>query len=64
VVLNAFGYHLTPAAMFEEGLWATGCAVIPGRVGSQEQQVQAMHTLGVNGYVGLPSYLNPAGQGQ
>lgn len=58
IVLNAFGYHLTPAgAMFEEGLWAVGCAVIPGGVGNLEQQVQAMHTLGVNGYVGLPSYL-------
>jgi phenylacetate-CoA ligase len=58
VVLNAFGYHLTPAgAMFEEGLRAVGCTVLPGGVGNQEQQVQAMHALGVNGYVGLPSYL-------
>ncbi len=58
VVLNAFGYHLTPAgAMFEEGLWAVGCTVIPGGIGNQEQQVRAMHTLGVGGYVGLPSYL-------
>lgn len=59
VVLNAFGYHLTPAgAMFEEGLRAVGCAVIPGGVGNQEQQIQAMAALGVTGYVGLPSYLN------
>ena len=58
VVLNAFGYHLTPAgAMFEEGLRAVGCTVLPGGVGNQEQQVRAMHALGVNGYVGLPSYL-------
>lgn len=58
VVLNAFGYHLTPAgAMFEEGLWAVGCAVIPGGVGNQDQQIQALHTLEVTGYVGLPSYL-------
>ena len=58
VVLNAFGYHLTPAgAMFEEGLWAVSCAVIPGGVGNQEQQVRAMHALAVSGYVGLPSYL-------
>ncbi len=58
VVLNAFAYHLTPAgAMFEEGLRAVGCTVLPGGVGNQEQQVQAMHALGVNGYVGLPSYL-------
>ncbi len=58
VVLNAFGYHLTPAgAMFEEGLWAIGCAVIPGGIGNQEQQVQALHALHANGYTGLPSYL-------
>ncbi len=59
VVLNAFAYHLTPAgAMFEEGLRAVGCVVLPGGVGNMEQQIQAMHALGVNGYVGLPSYLN------
>lgn len=58
VVLNAFSYHLTPAgAMFEEGLWAVGCAVIPGGVGNQEQQVHLLHDLRVTGYVGLPSYL-------
>ncbi len=58
IVLNAFGYHLTPAgAMFEAGLRAVGCAVIPGGVGNQEQQVRAMSALKVTGYVGLPSYL-------
>lgn len=58
VVLNCFGYHLTPAgAMFEEGLWAVGCAVIPGGIGNQEQQVRLLHDLRVVGYVGLPSYL-------
>ena len=58
VALNAFGYHLTPAgAMFEEGLFAVGCAVIPGGVGNQEQQVSILHNLRVNAYVGLPSYL-------
>ena len=58
VVINAFSYHLTPAgAMFEEGLRAAGCTVIPGGVGQQELQIQAMHALGVTGYVGLPSYL-------
>ena len=58
VVINCFGYHLTPAgAMFEEGLWAAGCAVIPGGIGNQEQQVHVLHDLKVVGYVGLPSYL-------
>lgn len=58
IVLNAFGYHLTPAgAMFEEGLWTVGCTVIPAGVGNQDGQVQALATLDVSGYVGLPSYL-------
>lgn len=58
IVLNAFGYHLTPAgAMFEEGLWALGCTVIPAGVGNQDGQVQAMAALRTSGYVGLPSYL-------
>ncbi len=58
LVLNCFAYHLTPAgAMFEEGLFAIGCAVIPGGVGNQDQQVRLLHDLGVSGYVGLPSYL-------
>jgi phenylacetate-CoA ligase len=58
VVLNAFSYHLTPAgAMCEEGLFAIGCAVIPGGVGNQEQQLHLLHDLNVTGYVGLPSYL-------
>jgi phenylacetate-CoA ligase len=58
LVMDCFGYHLTPAgAMFEEGLWATGCAVIPGGIGNQEQQVRVLHDLKVTGYVGLPSYL-------
>ncbi|MGH2780020.1 MAG: phenylacetate--CoA ligase family protein, partial [Thermoleophilaceae bacterium] len=34
-VLNAFGYHLTPAGvMFEEAALAVGSTVVPGGVGS------------------------------
>lgn len=58
VVLNAFGYHLTPAgASLEEALSTVGCVVIPGGIGNQEQQIQAMVSFGATGYVGLPSYL-------
>ncbi|MCP5096424.1 MAG: phenylacetate--CoA ligase [Chloroflexi bacterium] len=58
VVLNAFGYHLTPAgASFEDSLNAMGCVVIPGGIGNQEQQIAAMVAFGTTGYVGLPSYL-------
>ncbi len=58
VVLNAFAYHLTPAGqMFDEGARALGCVVIPGGIGNKALQVQVMARLGVEGYIGLPSYL-------
>ncbi|MBK8987990.1 MAG: AMP-binding protein [Chloroflexi bacterium] len=58
VVLNAFSYHLTPAgASFDDSLTSMGCVVIPGGIGAQEQQIQALAAFGAVGYVGLPSYL-------
>lgn len=58
IVLNAFGYHMTPAGTsLENSLETLGCVVIPGGIGNQEQQVQMMATFGASGYVGLPSYL-------
>ena len=58
IVLNAFGYHLTPAgASLEDALFAMNCIVIPGGIGNQEQQIQAILSLNATGYVGLPSYL-------
>lgn len=58
IVLNCFGYHLSPAgAMFDEGIIAAGGTVVPGGIGNQQLQVQAIRDLGIRGYVGLPSYL-------
>jgi len=58
VVLNCFGYHLSPAgAMFEEGCRAVGATVVPGGIGNQDLQARAIADLGVSAYVGLPSYL-------
>jgi len=58
LVLNCFGYHLTPAGvMFEEGARAVGCTVIPGGIGGQAQQIEALAHLGITAYAGLPSYL-------
>lgn len=58
IVINCFGYHLTPAGvLFEEGVRAAGCAVVPGGIGNQAQQIDAIVALGVTGYTGLPSYL-------
>jgi phenylacetate-CoA ligase len=58
VVLNCFGYHLTPAAaMFEEGAHALGCVVIPAGIGNSELQVAVAAHYRATGYIGLPSYL-------
>ena len=58
IVQNCFSYHFTPAgSMFETGLAALGCVVIPGGVGQTEMQVAAMADLRAVGYVGTPSFL-------
>ena len=58
LVLNCFGYHLSPAgAMFDEGARAVGARVLPGGIGNQDLQAAAIADLGVSGYTGLPSYL-------
>ncbi len=58
VLLNCFGYHLSPAgAMFEEAALAIGCTVVPGGIGNLDLQAQAVADLGVTAYTGLPSYL-------
>lgn len=58
LVLNCFGYHLSPAgAMFDEGALAVGARVLPGGIGNQDLQARAVADLGVTAYTGLPSYL-------
>ncbi|MGH9008988.1 MAG: phenylacetate--CoA ligase family protein [Acidimicrobiia bacterium] len=58
IVLNCFGYHLTPAGvMFEEGARVLGCCVIPAGVGNFDLAVRAARDLGATAYIGLPSYL-------
>jgi phenylacetate-CoA ligase len=58
IVLNCFGYHLTPAAaMFEEGAHAVGCVVVPAGIGNGELQVSVAAHYRATGYIGLPSYL-------
>ena len=57
-VLNAFGYHLTPAGvMFEEAAFAVGSTVVAGGVGSMDLQARACRDLAITAYAGLPSYL-------
>jgi phenylacetate-CoA ligase len=58
IVHNAFSYHLTPGAfIFESGLHALGCAVIPGGVGNTEQQLDAIAHFKPSGYAGTPDFL-------
>ena len=58
IVHNAFSYHLTPGAfIFESGLHALGCAVIPGGVGNSDQQLDAIAHFKPSGYVGTPDFL-------
>lgn len=58
VVLNTFSYHFTPAgAMFDGGLQALGCVVVPTGVGNIENQVKAIVDLRTRGFVGTPSFL-------
>ena len=58
IVLNCFGYHLTPAGvMFEEGARVLGCSVIPAGVGNFDLAVRAARDLRATAYIGLPSYL-------
>lgn len=58
IVLNAFGYHLSPAgAMFEEAVFALGGTVVPAGVGNLALQARACRDLRVTAFIGLPSYL-------
>jgi len=58
IVHNSFSYHLTPGAwMFDSAAEALGCAVIPGGVGSTEQQVEAIAHYRPVAYVGTPDFL-------
>jgi phenylacetate-CoA ligase len=58
VVLNTFGYHLTPGGfMFDTGARALGCAVIPAGPGNTEQQLEVIAHLKPVGYAGTPDFL-------
>ena len=57
-VINCFSYHLTPAgSLADTGCHALGCTVIPAGVGQTELQVQTIHDLKPDFYVGTPSFL-------
>ena len=58
VVLNTFGYHLTPGGfIFDTAVRALGCAVIPAGPGNTEQQLDLIEAYRPAGYVGTPDFL-------
>ena len=57
-VLNTFSYHITPAGLlFDEALRNCGATVIPTGPGNSDVQILMATQLGVNGFIGQPSYL-------
>ncbi|WP_235611408.1 phenylacetate--CoA ligase family protein [Dehalogenimonas etheniformans] len=58
VVINTFTYHLSPAGtLFQEGLRDCRATVVVAGAGNTDIHIKAMKDLGVNGFVGTPSYL-------
>ena len=58
LVTNTFAYHFTPAgSMLESGALALGCTVVPTGIGQTEMQVAAIRDLGINAFIGTPSFL-------
>lgn len=59
ILLNTFGYHLTPAGlMFDDAARSAGAAVIPAGGGNTDQIVTAMRAYRPTAYAGTPDYLN------
>jgi len=58
VVLNTFGYHLTPGGfIMDAGARALGCAVIPAGPGNTDQQLEVIEAFRPVAYCGTPDFL-------
>ncbi len=58
IVLNTFGYHLTPGGfIMDSGARTLGCAVIPAGPGNTEQQMEVISAYRPNAYAGTPDFL-------
>lgn len=58
LVLNCFGYHLSPAGMmFDLAARGVGATVVPAGVGATDIQARLVADVGPTAYIGLPSYL-------
>ena len=58
IVVNTFTYHMSPAGiLMHEAIRDCGATAIPMGTGHTEILVKTMYDLGVNGFVGTPSFL-------
>ncbi|MBV9078263.1 MAG: AMP-binding protein [Methylobacteriaceae bacterium] len=58
VVLNTFGYHLTPGGfIMDSAARALGCAVIPAGPGNTETQLELIRAFRPAAYCGTPDFL-------
>jgi phenylacetate-CoA ligase len=58
VVLNTFGYHLTPGGfIMDSAARALDCAVIPAGPGNTEQQMEVIAAYRPSCYAGTPDFL-------
>jgi phenylacetate-CoA ligase len=58
IVLNTFGYHLTPGGfIMDSGARALGCVVIPAGPGNTEQQLEVIEAFRPVAYCGTPDFL-------
>jgi len=56
--LITFSFHMVPFAfMLDASLAALGCRSVPTGVGNTELQIQTLRDLGVEAYLGTPSFL-------
>lgn len=58
MVVNTFGYNYHAAWLITEGLRRLRVTIIPTGTGNTEFQVQVMHDLQANGFLGTPSFLS------
>jgi len=58
IVINTWSYHMVPAGLaIDTALRSLGATVVPAGTGNTELQIQIMHDLKANGFLGTPSFL-------
>jgi len=58
VVVNSFGYHMSPAGdMFDEAPRKLGCVVVPMGIADTEKGAETVKQTGANAFIGVKTYL-------